>query len=100
MEVLRLSEIEKRLKKLESKMEDVNMALELIKEYGFQPKEYNEMIKILKDKRDLQRNEDKEKEQRKKRKVVITAMDPFEKLQMAFIMMIVSFMTVFLSKFF
>lgn len=45
---LNLSSIEQRLKILESKMEDVQLALELIKQYGFNPKEYNEMITILK----------------------------------------------------
>ena len=96
VDAMRISDIEKRLKKLENKMEDVNMALELIKEYGFQPKEYNEMIKILKEKRDIQRLQDKDKEEKKKKKVIYTSMDPFEKLQMALIMIAVSFMTTYI----
>ena len=42
------------MKKVESQLEDVNLALELIKQYGFNPKEYNEMIKILKDNKSSQ----------------------------------------------
>jgi uncharacterized protein (UPF0335 family) len=44
----RVESLETKVKKIENNLEDINMALELIKTYGFNPKEYNEMLEILK----------------------------------------------------
>ena len=71
-------------------MEDVNLALELIKEYGFQPKEYNEMMKVLKEKRGYPDKEEK------KIKIVRTFLDPFEKLQMVLLMLVISLVTAYI----
>lgn len=53
------------------------------------------MIKILKEKRDNQKSDDKK--EKKKAKVVLTSLDPYEKLQMAIIMFGISFFTAFFA---
>lgn len=43
-----MQELLNRVKKIELNVEDVNLAIELIKTYGFNPKEYKEMMEVLK----------------------------------------------------
>eukprot|EP00347_Sterkiella_histriomuscorum_P019330 403342060 len=104
-------DITKRLKSLESKVEDLQLGLELIKQYGFNPKEYNEFIEILKqnkwkeDEQKLQQNSQNNQNKKsqnvgkendeKVRPMIIQqfGMNPVEKLQLALIMIFISAFT-------
>lgn len=40
--------LEARFKAIETKIEDLSLAVELFKAYGFQPKQYDELLSALK----------------------------------------------------
>ena len=97
--------LEGSVKQLESKMEHVNEAIELIKTYGFQPHQFEELLRIQRGlksddsaalKRHLQKPSSEEKSTQLSAPVQVQAISPIDKLQILLVAVFVSLMSSFL----